>query len=155
MSIPPRLLQAVINDCPLFRVMAILGERWSFLILRLAFAGVQHFDQFQSTLGIARNILADRLSKLVENGVLERLPSEQDRRRVIYRLTEKGEALMPAIVALRQWGEVWEPGGRNPTIVEKVSRRPIARVAVHAADGRPLRLDELDWQSCSEMERHA
>ena len=153
MTPTPTIIQAVVNDCPLFRVMAVLGERWSFLILRLAFARVQHFDQFQSTLGIARNILADRLSKLVENGVLERIPSEHDRRRIIYRLTQKGEALLPALVALRQWGEVWEPGHGNPVIIEKANGQPIQPIAVLAADGRPLALEDLDWVDRSELKK--
>jgi DNA-binding HxlR family transcriptional regulator len=153
MAIPTNVLSQLVDDCPLFRVMVVLGERWSFLILRLTFAGVHHFDQFQSILGIARNILADRLSKLVENGVLERTPSDDDRRRVIYRLTEKGEALLPALVALRQWGEVWEPGPGKPVIIDKSTGQPIQQVVVLAADGRRLMLDDLDWVDHSELEK--
>lgn len=128
------------------RVMAIVGERWSFLILRLAFSGIQHFEQFQAILGIARNILSDRLGKLVEHGVLERVPSRDDRRRINYCLTEKGTALLPALVALRQWGERWEMGEcRKATIGDKLTGRPLPPVVLRSVDGRALAPDDLCW----------
>ncbi len=128
------------------RVMTIVGERWSFLILRLAFSGIQHFDQFQAILGIARNILSDRLGKLVENGVLERVPSRDDRRRINYCLTEKGEALLPALIALRQWGERWEAEVcHKPIIGDKLTGQPLPPVVIRSVDGRALGLDDLCW----------
>lgn len=93
-----------LNACGLPLALEVMGERWSFLILRAAFNKVAHFEEFCSELGIARNILSNRLSKLVDHGVLERIPCEHDRRKVEYRLTEKGSDLLPAMLALRQWG---------------------------------------------------
>ena len=90
-----------------------MGERWSFLILRAAFNGLQHFEEFQSELGIARNILANRLARLVEHGILERTALAEDRRKIEYKLTDKGMALLPTMIALRQWGERWETGMRG------------------------------------------
>ena len=68
----------------------LIGEKWAFLILRGALNGLHHFEEFQATLGIARNILSNRLGRLVENGILAREPDPADRRKVAYRLTEKG-----------------------------------------------------------------
>lgn len=128
------------------RVMTIVGERWSFLILRLAFSGIQHFEQFQAILGIARNILSDRLGKLVEHGVLERVPSRDDRRRINYCLTEKGEALLPALIALRQWGERWETDvPLKATIGDKLTGQPLPTVVLRSADGRTLGREDLCW----------
>ena len=79
-----------------------MRERWSFLLLRAAFNGISHFEHFLAALGIARNILANRLVRLTEHGILERVPCTDDRRRVEYRLTTKGEELLPVLVALRQ-----------------------------------------------------
>ena len=88
----------------------------------------------------------------VENGILKREPVPDDRRRIEYRLTEKGIALLPALVALRQWGETY--GNRGPSslaIVDARDRRPIAPVQLHAADGRPLRYEELDWEEVGKL----
>lgn len=139
--------------CPLPDALEAMGERWSFLILRGAFNGLQHFEQFQSTLGIARNILANRLTRLVDHGILARTPSALDRRKVEYRLTEKGEALLPTLIALRQWGERWGGGGPvSPVLVDARDRLPVDEVRVRAADGRPLTLHELRWIEQADLE---
>jgi DNA-binding HxlR family transcriptional regulator len=78
--------------CSLPAALEAMGERWSFLILRGAFKGLRHFEEFQTTLGIARNILANRLTRLVCHGILERRGCTDDRRKIEYRLTPKGEA---------------------------------------------------------------
>src|SRR6478752_7244643 len=91
-------------ECGLPAALEVMGERWSFLILRAAFNGLVHFEEFSGQLGIARNILSNRLARLVEHGVLARIPSQEDRRKVEYRMTEKGSDLLPAMLALRQRG---------------------------------------------------
>src|SRR5437763_8409711 len=78
---------------PLPAAVELIGEKWAFLILRGALNGLRHFEEFQGGLGIARNILSDRLSKMVAGGLLERAPDPVDGRRVIYSLTPKGEGL--------------------------------------------------------------
>ena len=136
----------VVTDCAIPAALEAVGERWSFLILRGAFNGLEHFEEFQSTLGIARNILSNRLGRLVEHDILKREPDPADRRRIAYLLTDKGRALLPVLIALRQWGEKWVSGvPGNPVLVDREGRRPVATIAVRAADGRPLSLDELDW----------
>src|SRR5689334_23011880 len=99
--------RAAALQCPLPQAVELIGEKWAFLILRGAFNGLQHFEEFQAGLGIARNILSDRLAKLVGGGILTRTPDPGDRRKVVYSLTDKGEALLPVMLALRQWGEDW------------------------------------------------
>ena len=151
--IRPDHRKAILVECALPRALEAVGERWSFLILRAAFNGLAHFEEFQATLGIARNILSNRLGRLVENGILAREPMPDDRRRIEYRLTEKGIDLLPALVALRQWGEKYGRGPSSLTIVDARDRRPIAPVRLHAADGRPLRYEELDWEESARIER--
>ena len=150
--IRPDHRKAILVECALPRALEAVGERWSFLILRAAFNGLAHFEEFQSTLGIARNILSNRLTRLVQHDILAREPDPTDRRRVAYRLTDKGRALLPALIALRQWGEVWIAGvPSNPVLVDTRNRRPVAAMAVMAADGRPLELTELEWIDRSEL----
>jgi len=142
----------MLRQCSIAAALDTVGERWSFLILRGAFNGLKHFEEFQSTLGIARNILSNRLTRLVEHEILKREPDPADRRRVAYLLTDKGRALLPVLIALRQWGEKWVSGvPGNPVLVDREGRRPVAPIAVRAADGRPLTLDELDWVDRSEV----
>lgn len=138
--------------CPLPSALEAMGERWSFLILRGAFNGLVHFEQFQSTLGIARNILSNRLGRLVESGIMARTPDTCDRRKVSYRLTEKGVALLPVLIALRQWGECYGDGQPcNPVLVDARDRQPVRAVAVQAQDGRALCADELVWVDRTEL----
>jgi DNA-binding HxlR family transcriptional regulator len=141
------------SECGIAAALEVVGERWSFLILRGAFNGLHHFEEYQSTLGIARNILSNRLARLVEHGILRREPDPADRRKVAYRLTEKGRELLPVLVALRQWGERWVSGvPGNPVLVESATRRPIAPVTVRSADGRPLKQGDLEWLDRGEID---
>ena len=134
-------------SCGLPPALEVMGERWSFLILRAAFNGYAHFEEFSSQLGIARNILSNRLARLVDHGVLERIPSQQDRRKVEYRLTEKGCDLLPAMLALRQWGEKYTMRvPANPVLVDARDGEPIAPIRIRAADGRELGWHDLAWQ---------
>jgi DNA-binding HxlR family transcriptional regulator len=144
--------KALLAECSLPAALEAVGERWSFLILRGVFNGLHHFEEFQATLGIARNILSNRLGRLVEHGILERQPDPADRRKVAYRLTQKGRELLPVLIALRQWGERWVSGvPSNPVLVDRESRLPVSPMAVRAADGRPLSLSELEWLDRSEI----
>ena len=93
------------QNCSIARALEILGERWTLLIIRDAFLGLRRFDQFQESLGIARNVLTDRLNRLVEEGVLERVRYSERPERYEYRLTEKGRELNIALAGLRQWGD--------------------------------------------------
>jgi DNA-binding HxlR family transcriptional regulator len=142
----------LLRQCSIAAALEAVGERWSFLILRASFNGLHHFEEFQSTLGIARNILSNRLGRLVENGILERMPDPSDRRKVSYQLTDKGLDLLPVLISLRQWGEKWVSGKpSNPVLVDRYSRQPILPMAVRSIEGRSLNLDELEWVDRAEL----
>jgi DNA-binding HxlR family transcriptional regulator len=98
-------------NCSLARALGSIGDGWSLLILRDAFFGLARFSEFQKSTGIARNILAKRLELLVAAGIMLRGGSDT---RPVYGLTEKGQALLPALIALMQWGDHWESGDCPP-----------------------------------------
>ena len=132
-------------SCPIPGAVELIGEKWAFLILRGAFNGLHHFEEFQAGLGIARNILSDRLSKMVAGGILERFPDPADKRRVIYSMTPKGEGLLPVVLALRQWGEEWGYGKMEIVLADRRDGRPVRKMCVQAHDGRELKLGDLTW----------
>jgi DNA-binding HxlR family transcriptional regulator len=132
-------------SCPLPAAVELIGEKWAFLILRGALNGLKHFEEFQAGLGIARNILSDRLSKLVAGGILERAADPEDGRRVIYSLSAKGEGLLPVVLALRQWGEQWGYGRMEVVLADARDRKPVRKICVLSHDGRELSLEDLTW----------
>ena len=94
-------------ECSIARALDAVGDRWSLLILRDSFYGVRRFEDFREDLGVARNILTDRLHKLVAKGVLERVQYADKPPRFEYRLTEKGKDLLPVILTMMKWGNKW------------------------------------------------
>lgn len=141
------------NQCALPLALEAMGERWSFMILRAAFNGVQHFEEFQHELNIARNILSNRLTRLVSHGIMKREVMAEDRRKIRYQLTEKGIDLLPAMVALRQWGEKWGAGvPSTPVLVDSRDEQPIGAVTILAHDGRSLGPRDLLWKHRSELQ---
>jgi DNA-binding HxlR family transcriptional regulator len=140
-------------NCSLPDALEVMGERWSFMILRAGFNRVYHFEEFLSVLGIARNILSNRLARLVEHGIMKREPLPGDRRKIEYRLTEKGMDLLPAMLALRQWGEKYGDGTpSNPVLCDERDGRPIAPIGICAHDGRLLGPKELCWRDRADVE---
>lgn len=139
-------------ECGLPTALEAMGERWSFMILRAAFNGVRHFEEFLSEISIARNILANRLTRLTESGILHRTPCPDDRRKVEYRLTDKGLDLLPTMIALRQWGEKWGTGVlSNPVLVDDRDRQPILPVTIRSHDGRVLGHMDLSWMNSADI----
>ncbi|MFL6729918.1 MAG: winged helix-turn-helix transcriptional regulator [Sphingomicrobium sp.] len=132
-------------SCAIPPAVELIGEKWAFLILRGALNGLQHFEEFQAGLGIARNILSDRLARLVAGGILERTADPSDKRKVIYSLTAKGEGLLPVVLALRQWGEDWGHGKPGVVLADRRDGKPVKKICVLAHDGRELTLDDLTW----------
>lgn len=133
------------SHCPLPSAIELVGEKWAFLIIRGALNGLRHFEEFQACLGIARNILSDRLGKLVAGDVLTRAPDKSDRRKVIYSLTPKGAALVPVVLALRQWGLDWGHGDNKLIAADARDGKPVKPIAIYAQDGRRLALGDLMW----------
>lgn len=143
---------AEVAECGLPAALEAMGERWSFMILRAAFNGIHHFEEFQTELGIARNILSNRLQRLVGHGIMERRVMECDRRKVQYRLTAKGIDLLPTMVALRQWGERWGSGvPSTPVLVDERDLQPVRPLVLQAHDGRPLGIHDLCWMHAAEV----
>ena len=103
-------------DCSIARSLEVVGEWWTMLILREAFNGVRRFDDFQVRLGIARNVLAARLQRLVDNGIFERRLYQERPERYEYRLTEKGRDLYPVLMSLLHWGDKWVSDEAGPPI---------------------------------------
>jgi DNA-binding HxlR family transcriptional regulator len=107
-------------NCSVAQCLEIVGEWWTFLILRDLFLGYSRFDEFESRLGIARNVLTQRLARLVEEGVVERVPYQERPARNDYLLTEKGRDLWHVLMAMRQWGDRWAaPAGPPLELVHK------------------------------------
>lgn len=96
--------------CSIARSLSVVGDRWTLLILREAFLRTRRFEDFQAHLGMTRHRLADRLRKLVQHGILERVRYEERPPRYEYRLTEKGADLYPVIASLVTWGDRWMAG---------------------------------------------
>jgi DNA-binding HxlR family transcriptional regulator len=105
-------------NCSVAQTLEVVGEWWSMLIVRDCFLGVTRFDDFQARLGIARNILTNRLEHLIERGVLVRVPYQDHPVRYDYRLTDKGRDLWLVLTAMRQWGDRWEAADGPPVVVE-------------------------------------
>jgi DNA-binding HxlR family transcriptional regulator len=93
--------------CSIAQCLEAIGEWWTVLILRDAFLGVTRFDAFQRRLGIARNVLTQRLTHLMDHGILERVAYQDNPVRYDYRLTDKGRDLWPVLTMMRQWGDQW------------------------------------------------
>jgi DNA-binding HxlR family transcriptional regulator len=104
-------------DCSIAAAMEILGERWTFLILREAFYGVRRFSDMQRNLGIARNILSARLQTLVNSGIFERRLYQEEPERFEYRLTQAGRDLYPAVIAIMKWGDEYLAEEAGPPVV--------------------------------------
>jgi DNA-binding HxlR family transcriptional regulator len=105
-------------NCSVAQCLEIVGEWWTLLILRDVFLGYSRFDEFESRLGIARNVLTQRLERLVDAGVLERVPYQERPVRHDYLLTDKGRDLWHVVTAMRQWGDRWAaPGGAPVELV--------------------------------------
>ncbi len=104
-------------DCSIAATLEVIGDRWTLLILRDVFRGTHRFSQLHEDLGIARNLLSDRLGRLVEAGVLERVPYHERPLRCEYRLTIKGADLSASLIALMKWGDRWYADGRPPTVL--------------------------------------
>jgi DNA-binding HxlR family transcriptional regulator len=102
--------------CSVARTMDLLGDWWTPLVLREAFYGIRRFDEFQSGLGIARNTLADRLRRLVDEGLLEKQPYQRDPVRYDYLLTDKGRDFFGVIAAMMRWGDRWLAEEAGPPI---------------------------------------
>ena len=132
-------------NCGIGQALEAFGDWWSLLIVRDAVFGARRFGQFEHNLGIAKNVLSTRLQHLVEHGIFERVDVGTDGEHFEYRLTEKGEALLPVLTALREWSDEWVFGrGNEPVIVhDRRTGRRLPKLRVTDADGRPITRRDL------------
>lgn len=133
------------SNCGIAYALEAFGDQWSLLIIRDAFFGLRRFSDFQRNLGIARNILTDRLQRLVEHGILLRTDVGRSGPRFEYALSEKGEALLPVLTALREWTDSWVFGAGRETLIvtERASGARVPRLRLTSADGRELKSADL------------
>jgi len=118
------------QNCSIARALEVVGERWTLLIVRDVFLGKRRFDELQESLGIARNVLTDRLNRLVAEGILSRVPYSERPARYEYRLTPKGLELNVALTALRQWGDKYLSDKPPRLLRTKSDRRPVVAALV-------------------------
>jgi DNA-binding HxlR family transcriptional regulator len=128
------------SACPVARAMEVVGDCWTMMIIRDAMLGARRFGEFQKSLGLAKNILATRLKGMVEDGILSVAPAADSSAYQDYVLTDKGRAVFPIMVALRQWGEdfAFAPGEPTNIMVDRKNNKPIKKLELHAADGAVL-----------------
>nr|WP_312390758.1 helix-turn-helix domain-containing protein [Stenotrophomonas geniculata] len=128
------------SPCPVARSADLLGDRWALLVIRDAFDGITRFGDFQRSLGAARNILSDRLRRLVEAGILQLRPASDGSAYQEYVLTAAGQELFPLLVALRQWGERhrFGTGEAHSQLIELATRRPLPYMQPLDAAGHAL-----------------
>jgi DNA-binding HxlR family transcriptional regulator len=132
--------------CSVARALEVLGERWTLLILRDVMRGLRRFEDFQHSLGVARNVLTDRLNRLVEAGVLQRVPYQQRPPRHEYRLTPMGRELAVPIIGLMQWGDrhLAGPSGPPRLIRHRGCGGTVQAVLICTECGRETPVEDLD-----------
>lgn len=128
------------SRCAVFDAVGIVGDRWTLLILREAFCGRTHFDEFEKRLGVASNILSSRLKVLMKHELLERRCSSGSGRRSTYHLTEKGGAFFPVYVALKTWADQCWPqdDGTRTRLYDVRTNKEIVAAALVRADGTEI-----------------
>jgi DNA-binding HxlR family transcriptional regulator len=134
------------KECSMARAMEVVGDRWTILILREAYYGVTRFDEFEYYVGVAPNILSNRLKKLVDAGVIKRVPLPEHAGRCNYVLTDKGRDFFPAYLAIKKWGDDWlaEPKGPQVVFRDRKAGLAITYPKLLDASGKPLRFEDVE-----------
>ncbi len=134
------------NYCPIAGMLNIVGDRWVWLIIREAFYGATRFSEFERNIGLAKNLLSDRLSFLVEEGILEKTNVSDVGTRFAYSLTDKGASLGTVMIAMFQWGNAHlYQTGESPIIIrERATGKPVKKITVEAHDGSELQMTDLE-----------
>ncbi|ARU90573.1 helix-turn-helix domain-containing protein [Pseudomonas sp. M30-35] len=128
------------SECPVARTLAVIGDRWSLMIIRDAFDDIRRFSEFQKSLGVAKNILASRLKTLVEVGVFDVRPASDGSAYKEYVLTDKGREIFPVVVSMRQWGErfLFKPQETRSVLMDNKSGEPLMPIDVRSSSGQKL-----------------
>lgn len=133
------------SSCPVARSLDSVGDWWTLLIVRDAMLGIRRFSDFQRSLGLGRNVLSARLKKMVADGVMTMTPAADGTSYKEYKLTAKGEALLPVLVAMRQWGEqfLFAPGELHPRLIDQRSGKALEQMRVRDVDGQECGVADL------------
>ncbi|MFC2997813.1 winged helix-turn-helix transcriptional regulator [Acinetobacter sichuanensis] len=133
------------QPCPIARILSVIGDRWTFLIIRNAFMGVRRFDAFQQGLGVTRHVLSERLKRLVEHEILVKTPYKEKQERFEYQLTEKGHALYPVLLTMAHWAEQWmDPKFERPVeFVHRPCQHRLKPVLICSDCGEPLQAKHI------------
>ncbi|MET3904430.1 helix-turn-helix domain-containing protein [Paenarthrobacter sp. 4246] len=126
-------------ECPVARAVDLVGDKWTLLIIRDSLDGKRRFSEFERSLGVAKNILSDRLRLLVDRGVLTRIPNERGTRSE-YELTDAGRDLFTLVLSLRQWGErnAFAQGEEHSVLIDPVSGHPVPELRPTGEGGKKL-----------------
>ena len=136
-------------NCSWAQTAEVLGDKWSMMIIRCGYFGISTFSEFLSELDISKTVLTHRLEHLVAHNIFERQPSRTGGTRMVYKLTEKGRDLFPAIVAFGQWADKWvfAKTGAPAIIVDRENRRPVRQVEVYSEKGHALALSDVTFSA--------
>jgi DNA-binding HxlR family transcriptional regulator len=128
------------SECPVARTLEAIGDRWVLMIIRDAFDDVRRFSEFQKRLGLAKNILTVKLKLLVELGIFDIQPASDGSAYKEYVLTERGRAVFPIVVSMRQWGEryLFNAGESYSVLLDNESSEPVETIAVRSRTGKGL-----------------
>lgn len=143
------------TPCPVARSLNIIGDRWSLLIIRDAFDGIKRFSDFQKNLNVAKNILSDRLHKLIAANILTTQPASDGSAYLQYVLTERGQALFPVIVAMRQWGEyfLFNANETHSLLVDNTTGKTLQPMQPTNTEGKILKAHDTHVQKLSTDEK--
>ena len=138
-------------QCSIARTLEAIGPWWSFLIIRDAFMGVRRFRDFERSLGIAKNTLTKRLSQLVDEDLLDKVPASDGSKYAEYQLTEKGRELFPILLALTQWGDKWAAHENGPSfaIIDKTDGQPLPLQRIRNRAGRTVAPQDIGYLKMS------
>ena len=133
------------QPCSIARTLSVIGDRWTLLIIRNAFMGMRRFDDFQQHLGVTRHVLSDRLKRLVEHGVLVKVPYVERQERFEYKLTEKGLELYPLMLSMVKWADKWMDQGLGKPVeyIHKTCAQKFEPSLVCSACGEALHAKQV------------
>lgn len=136
-------------NCSWAQAAVAIGDKWSIMIIRDAFFGVRTFSAFVKNIGIARNILSQRLEHLIQHGIIKKESSGLGSNRFEYSLTDKGHALLPLMTALGQWGDAWVLGQDNEPVLVVDQKRglPIRKIEVESSQGESLSINDITFKA--------
>ena len=139
-------------QCSIARTLELVGSWWSLLIIRDAMMGARRFKHFETSLGIAKNTLTNRLGHLIANGIMAKVPADDGSAYEEYILTDKGRALGPVMMALAQWGDTWAVHEDGPSFafIDKQTGEPVPRIVARRETGERIQPQDIHVQALAD-----